>query len=222
MEGTLQMADRRKVILITDGDEYARRTIERVAEEIGGRCISMSSGNPSGLTGPQLVSQIRKAAHDPVLVMFDDSGYVGEGSGEKALRYVALHPAIDVLGVIAVASKTHQSEWTRVDICIDQDGELTPYGVDKFGVPENDLGRMSGDTVYCLDQLNVPIIVGIGDVGKMERRDDVKKGSPITKKAVEIILERSGFHGKESWPEENDSEVGSRSRTIHEGNDRTW
>ena len=53
---------------------------------------------------------------------------------------------------------------------------------------------MNGDTVYCLDQLDVPIIVGIGDIGKMNRKDDVEKGSPITMKAVELILERSGYH----------------------------
>ena len=48
----------------------------------------------------------------------------------------------------------------------------------------------TSSTVYCLDQLDVPIIVGIGDIGKMNRKDDVEKGSPITMKAVELILER--------------------------------
>ena len=66
--------------------------------------------------------------------MFDDSGLEGEGAGENALKYVANHTDIDVLGIIAVAAKTHQAEWTRVDVCIDRDGELTPYGVDKFGI----------------------------------------------------------------------------------------
>ncbi len=53
---------------------------------------------------------------------------------------------------------------------------------------------MSGDTVYCLDKLDLPLIVGIGDIGKMGRKDDISKGSPITMKAVEFILERSGYH----------------------------
>ena len=35
------MDHRRRVILITDGDEYARKSLEIVAKEIGGRCISM-------------------------------------------------------------------------------------------------------------------------------------------------------------------------------------
>ena len=191
------MSTRRQVILITDGDEYAKRAVERVAHDIGGRCISMSQGNPTVLTGEELVDLIKAAAYDPVLVMFDDSGLVGEGAGENALKYVANHTDIDVLGIIAVAAKTHQAEWTRVDVCIDRDGELTPYGVDKFGIPELEIGRLNGDTVYCLDELDVPIIVGIGDVGKMAQRDHHERGAPITKKAVELILERSGYRVKE-------------------------
>ncbi|WP_059171012.1 stage V sporulation protein AE [Bacillus sp. FJAT-27445] len=183
----------RQVILVTDGDEYARRAIEHVAVEIGGRCISQSSGNPSPLSGPEIVELINLGKKDPVLVMFDDSGLIGEGAGEGALKYVATHPDVKVLGIIAVASNTHRAEWTRVDVCIDRYGELTPYGVDKFGVQELEIGRIYGDTVYCLDFLNVPIIVGIGDTGKMARRDHYTLGAPITKKAVEIILERSGF-----------------------------
>ena len=53
---------------------------------------------------------------------------------------------------------------------------------------------MYGDTVYCLDELDVPIVVGIGDIGKMAGKDDYESGSPITKQAVELILERSGYH----------------------------
>ena len=51
--------------------------------------------------------------YDPVFVMFDDSGFIGEGSGEKALKYVATHKQIDVLGILAVASNTHHWEWAR-------------------------------------------------------------------------------------------------------------
>lgn len=190
------MAEKRNVILITDGDDYARRAVERVAADIGGRCISLSHGNPSVLSGPALIKLIKKAVNDPVLVMFDDSGFMGEGAGEIALKYVAEHEDINVLGVIAVASKTHMAEWSRVDFCIDREGELTPYGVDKHGLPEMEMGRINGDTIYCLDQLNIPLIIGIGDIGKMARRDHYGQGAPITKKAVEIILERSGYNDK--------------------------
>lgn len=186
---------KRQVILITDGDEYAKHAIELVAKKIGGRCISQSGGNPSLFTGEEIVKMIKSAKVDPVFVMFDDSGYLGEGSGEQALLYVAKHDDIDVLGVIAVASKTHQREWAKVDVCIDRNGNLTPYGVDKFGEPELELQRINGDTVYCLDQLDVPIIVGVGDIGKMGKIDHYTNGAPITMKAVELILERSGFNG---------------------------
>ncbi|MCQ5455594.1 stage V sporulation protein AE [Bacillus sp. GM2] len=188
------MPAKRKVILVTDGDIYAAKAIEYAARKTGGRCISQSAGNPSIKTGPELVSMILETPHDPVFVMFDDSGLQGEGPGETAMKYVAMHGDIEVLGVIAVASKTHYAEWTRVDVSIDAEGELTEFGVDKHGVKELDVKRMNGDTVYCLDQLDVPIIVGIGDIGKMNRKDDVEKGSPITMKAVELILERSGYH----------------------------
>lgn len=189
------MSTRRRVILITDGDEYTKRTLEQVAKRVGGRCISMSQGNPTKLSGPEIIQLIKQAANDPVLVMFDDSGIVGEGAGETALKYVAQHHEIEVLGVVAVAANT-KLEWTKVDVCIDRDGFLTPYGVDKYGIPELEIGRINGDTVYCLYQLNVPIIVGIGDIGKMARHDSYKIGSPITEKAVELILERSGFYDK--------------------------
>jgi len=189
---------RRRVILVTDGDEYAKKVIEHVAKKIGGRCISMSYGNPTTLTGEEMVELIKKTTIDPVLVMFDDSGYVGEGAGEQAMRYVATHEDVEVLGVLAVASKTRKAEWTKIDVCVDRYGELTPYGVDKFGEPDLELGRMNGDTVYCVDELNAPVVVGIGDIGKMARKDDVKIGSPITYKAIQIILERSGYYDEEN------------------------
>jgi stage V sporulation protein AE len=191
------MSIRRRVILITDGDEYAKRAVELAAEEVGGRCITSSYGNPSKLTGQEIVRLIKKTPHDPVLVMFDDSGIVGEGAGESAMKYVATHKDIEVIGAIAVAARSRHEEWTRVDVSIDRDGNLTPYGVDKYGIQELELGRVNGDTVYCLDELDIPIIVGVGDIGKMARHDSYKFGAPITKKAVELILERSGFHVKE-------------------------
>ena len=53
--------------------------------------LDVLKGNPSIHTGPELVKLIKKAANDPVLVMFDDSGFLGEGAGEIALKYVANH-----------------------------------------------------------------------------------------------------------------------------------
>jgi stage V sporulation protein AE len=182
---------KRKVILITDGDEYAQAAVEYTAKQFGGRCISQSAGNPTMISGDEMVNLVLQAPNDPVFLMFDDSGLQGEGYGEKALKFVASHPQIEVLGVIAVAAKTHHSEWTRIDVSIDRELNLTEYGVDKSGLPDIEIGRLNGDTVYCLDQLDVPIIVGVGDIGKMSRRDSVSQGCPVTKRAVEIIMERS-------------------------------
>ena len=190
------MTEKKRVILITDGDESAKNAVQYVAHEIGGRCITSSWGNPTTLTGEQLVKLIEKAPTDPVLVMFDDCGFQMEGPGEAALRYVATHPAIQVIGAIAVAASTHFSEWTKVDVSIDRFGKLTEFGVDKSGLQDLEVGRINGDTVYILDELQIPIVVGVGDIGKMAGKDTVEKGAPITKKAVELILERSGYRVK--------------------------
>jgi stage V sporulation protein AE len=192
----MNMEKKRKVILVTDGDEYALRAVQFVAKKIGGRCISGSQGNPSLLSGQKLVNLILQTPYDPVFVLFDDCGYIGEGAGERALIHVAHHKQIEVLGVIAVASNSHQVEWTKVDVSIDRFGELTEFGIDKNGLQELEIGRINGDTVYCLDQLEVPVIVGIGDIGKMAGKDDVTKGCPITIKAVEVILERNELHDR--------------------------
>jgi stage V sporulation protein AE len=186
--------ERRKVILVTDGDEHARNVVELVADEIGGRCISYSWGNPTPISGEEIVSLILQTPYDPVLVMFDDCGQREMGVGEKAMKYVATHPEIEVIGAIAVASSTHSSEWTHVDVSVDRYGNLTEFGVDKEGLPDLEIGRLNGDTVYILDELNIPVVVGVGDIGKMAGFDTIKKGAPITKQAVEIILERSGYH----------------------------
>lgn len=186
---------RRNVILITDGDEYAYRAVAYVAKQIGGRCIAQSQGNPTKLSGSKLVELILQTPYDPVLVMFDDSGLVGEGAGEEAMIYVAKHKQMNILGALAVAAHTRHNEWTRVDISVDSQGNLTELGVDKSGIPELEVGRINGDTVYTLDTLSIPIVIGIGDIGKMGGRDDVKIGAPITMKAVQVIIERSGYNG---------------------------
>lgn len=51
---------RRRVVLVTDGDEYAKRTIELLTKEFGGRCISASQSNPTKLTGKKVVELICK------------------------------------------------------------------------------------------------------------------------------------------------------------------
>ncbi|WP_188496660.1 stage V sporulation protein AE [Pullulanibacillus pueri] len=188
----------RHVILVTDGDKYAKEAVERTAKDMGLRCISQSAGNPTQLTGQAIVNLILQTPFDPVLVMFDDCGFNGKGPGEKAMEYVARHPDIQPLGAVAVASHSGFNEWSRVDVSIDQNGELTPYGVDKNGVADLEIGRIAGDTVYSLDRLQLPVVVGVGDIGKIYGVDAAIAGAPITKAAIQLILERSGYHASKS------------------------
>ncbi len=183
----------RKVILVTDGDKVAQKAIQEVAQVVGARSISRSAGNPTPLTGEQIVELVMQAAHDPVMVMFDDNGQKGFGDGEKALRFVATHEQIEVIGAIAVASNTLEVEGTHIDVAIDNQGHVVYSGVNKDGQVEfSQELKVYGDTVDILEQLSIPLIVGVGDVGKMAGRDHIKRGCPITKKAVELIMEKSG------------------------------
>jgi stage V sporulation protein AE len=188
------MGKKRKVILITDGDQVARRAVERAAAEIGCRVISRSSGNPSPLNGEQLVRLIQHAKHDPVLVMFDDNGCGDCGYGEQAMDYILHHKDIEVLGAVAVASNTPMVEGVQVDFSIDQNCRIIEEGVDKDGLPLPDGNKVVyGDTVDVLSKNNVPVIVGVGDIGKMQGKDHILKGAPITKAAILEILKRSGY-----------------------------
>jgi stage V sporulation protein AE len=188
---------KRKIIIITDGDIVACKTVEQVARCIGGRCISRSAGNPTPLDGPQIVSLIKKAKYDPVLVMFDDNGNTQMGKGEEALYYVSKHPDIEVLGAIAVASKTKGALGVKVDICIDRYGRRVRRPVNKNGFVEaGNEAYIIGDTVDVLNMLHIPVIVGIGDIGKMKGRDEACLGCPVTLAAVQFILEKSRYSRK--------------------------
>jgi len=185
---------KRNVILVTDGDLIAKRTVEEASRNIGARCISCSYGNPTRLSGEQLVTQIKKAPHDPVVVMLDDKGRQGPGRGEQALEYLARHPEIRVLGVLAVASNTMAAGTVEVDCSVTRQGGLTPLAVDKKGEVKAEMtSSLSGDTVEVLDSLGLPVVVGIGDIGKMNGADDPDRGAPLTTRALKEILNRSGY-----------------------------
>lgn len=183
---------KRNVILVTDGDQVARRTLEVAAKNIGARCISMSAGNPTRLSGQEMVKLIKTAAHDPVIVMFDDKGEEGQGMGEKAIMEVYNSPDINILGVLAVASNSFCCDGASVDVSITNTGAMVKGSVNKYGksIKRNEL---RGDTVEILNNLDVPVVVGIGDIGKMDGADDYHYGAPVTTKALQEIIERSGF-----------------------------
>lgn len=182
-------ADKRKVIIVTDGDRNARKAVEIAARNVGARCISCSAGNPTRQTGEELVELIKTAPADPVVLMLDDRGYCGMGNGERALAYISRHPDIQVLGVLAVASNITGGGGCTVDLSVAGNGEIVREPVNKVGKPGGKLLR--GDTVEIVDQLNIPLIIGIGDIGKMNGADDVKKGAPLTTKALQNILSRN-------------------------------
>jgi stage V sporulation protein AE len=186
----------KRVILITDGDAYAKRTIDYLAHKIGGTSLSYLADNPMTADESAIKAAIQAAPQEPVYVLLDDGGVPGVGSGEKILQSIAADPEINIIGALAVAAHTQNREWSRVSFSIDQDGELQPFGVDKEGVITDELGRINGDTIYLLDQLDLPIVVAIGDIGKMRGKDRIEIGSPITAQALRIILEREGTnHG---------------------------
>lgn len=192
----MKKKEKRDVIIITDGDQVAQKAVEVVAHNIGGRCISSSGGNPTPLTGEEIVEQVMRAKYDPVLVMFDDNGNGSEGDGERAIEVVAGHPDINVLGIVAVASNTPMVDGVDVDLCVNLDAQETECSVDKDGEEQcSTKAHINGDTVDILSRINAPIVVGVGDIGKMHGKDHFTHGAPVTTKAVEIILERSGYNG---------------------------
>ena len=190
------MAQKRRVILITDGDMVALQAVQAAASNVGARCISQSAGNPTRLSGEELVQLVKQAKHDPVVVMLDDRGASGTGRGEQALEVLARHPDIEVLGALAVASNTCGTEGVKVDESVTSTGSVVHAAVDKLGEIKNDAGgRLNGDTVDVLNHLNIPVVVGIGDIGKMDGADDITAGAPLTTRALREIIDRSGFNG---------------------------
>lgn len=187
--------ERRKVIVVTDGDRIAGKAVKIAAKKVGARFISLTTGNPTPINGTEVVKLIKKAPHDPVVIMVDDRGKCGMGQGEKIFKYVAKHPDIEVIGVVAVASNTLNEKGVKVDQSVTRDGKFVDVPVDKDGFPEmRGHQYLEGDTVDIIKELHIPVVIGTGDTGKMDRKDDVCKGAPVTTKALLEIMNRSGLH----------------------------
>lgn len=176
------------VIVVTDGDYIACSAVEEAARNVGGRCISMSAGNPTPMSGSEIVELIKKSEGNPVVVMVDDRGHTGTGSGEAAMEYLLNDPDIHVIGVIAVASNTKYVTGVKVDFSIEKSGKITDHAVDKAGNKKKNK-IIKGDTVDILNNNDVPVIIGIGDPGKMDGYDDADIGAPILTKAMKMIVE---------------------------------
>jgi stage V sporulation protein AE len=184
--------DKRKVILITDGDRIAKEAVEKATANVGGRCISSSAGNPTFLTGEEIEKRILQAKNDPVVVMVDDRGAKGKGAGERAMEYLLDCRGLDVLGIVAVSSNGKDCNGLKIDYSVTKTGEIIRHAVDKYG--DNMYSdKICGDTLSILRSRSGLFIVGIGDPGKMDYQDEVIKGAPITTKAFRIILKHGGL-----------------------------
>lgn len=185
--------DKRKVILVTDGDGVAQKAVEIAAANIGGRSITASAGNPTVLTGKEIIELIKKADRDPVVVMVDDKGQKGMGKGEIAMDAIMNSNDVDVLGVVAVSSNGKDCHKIPLSCSITKDGNIIEgKSVDKHGNETEDK-IMCGDTLSMLRRKKDVVIVGIGDPGKMDFKDDITKGAPITTMALKEVILRSGW-----------------------------
>lgn len=180
---------KKRVIIVTDGDRIAKKAVETAARNVNGRCISMSAGNPTNLNGKDIISLIKIAKHDPVIVMVDDRGNTGKGKGERAMEYIINSTEVCVMGIVAVASNTTGGKGVKVNISIDKLGNIVNCGVDKNG---NNIHNkiLKGDTVNSIGEYKDLFVVGIGDPGKMEDLDSIEVGSPIVTRALEKIIEK--------------------------------
>jgi stage V sporulation protein AE len=180
------MSAKKRVIIVTDGDQTAYRALSAACEELHCHPLAASAGNPTPLDGQELLEAVQRAPADPVVVMVDDRGDAGQGPGERALKALTRSPEIEVLGVVAVAANTHSVYGVGVDRSVDQSGALVSHAVDKAG-RQTSSDVLKGDTVDVLADYQ-GLIVGLGDPGKMQGRDTVESGVPATRKAIEEIL----------------------------------
>lgn len=176
------------MILLTDGDQFARRAAESAAHQLGLRCISASAGNPTPLSGAELIALIKQVPYDPVLVMVDDKGDPGCGPGEAAIRALCQDPELQVLGAVAVASNTKLAKGVPVTLSVDRDCQVVSGPVDKNGHPRSKRAPLQGDTVDILRELKLPILVGVGDPGKMDGADAQATGCEVTTQAIRMVL----------------------------------
>ena len=183
---------KKRIIVVTDGDRIARKVVEKVAQNIGGRVISTSGGNPTQISGEKIAAYVKRTPYDPVLVMVDDCGSRGQGNGEKALEVLANDPELEILGVLAVASNTAAVGGVPVTVSVTREGKIIEESVNKDGNPEpGKPKKIKGDTVDIINHLPIPVVIGIGDLGKMDDADLIDHGAKITTLAVQEILRRS-------------------------------
>lgn len=184
----------RRVVVVTDGDCKALAAVERAAENVGARCISLTGcrhRDDARWTPEEVEELVLSTPRDPVILMVDDEGRQGEGWGEQILRRLCNSQQLKVVGVVAVASNMDGGTSVDVDLAVTADGQVVQEAVDKEG-KRDALHRkaLKGDTVENIHALEIPRVIGLGDPGKMNFADDAKAGAPITTKAIEMALQQ--------------------------------
>lgn len=183
---------KQKVILVTDGDKTAEKAIDIASNKLGLEVVSQSAGNPTPCSGEELLKIAGDKTKDPVVLMFDDQGDLEYGVGEQALETVASSDEIELLGILAVASNSKDVEGISPECSITKEGQIINRPVTKNGDSEIDGHTiLEGDTVDIINDFEGALVVGVGDIGKMDGLDSVEFGAPITTKALEEILKRS-------------------------------
>ncbi|MDD2585400.1 MAG: stage V sporulation protein AE [Syntrophomonadaceae bacterium] len=181
-----------RVIIVTDGDLTAQEAVETAANDLNLFVLKATGGNPTRLTGSQVLNQILQAPYDPVIVMVDDKGQQGTGPGEKVIEYLLNYPyQVKILGIVAVASDS-RVRGVEVDFSIDAEGKVVKGPVKKDGTREKPKNRrLEGDTVEILKKYPELLVVGCGDLGKMQASDIAAYGAFVTSRCFQEILERS-------------------------------
>lgn len=186
-----------KIIAVTDGDSTAVKAVEKAAEQLDLTVIYESAGNPTAISGQEIINKIKDCDNNLAIVMFDDQGEIGTGLGEKAFLTVLNDSDIEIIGVLAVASDLKAVQGIKPDFSITKEEELVAEPVDKTGKSEA-IGHetLEGDTLDMLNLLSDTLIVGVGDIGKMDDKDLAEQGAPITTRAISEILQRSEFESE--------------------------
>lgn len=183
------------VIIVTDGDKAAQAAVEAACYDLDLFFLRLSAGNPTPVSGPEAISQVLQAPKAPVVVMVDDHGKTGIGAGEEVMECLLREPRIEVLGVAAVASDT-RVKGVPVDCSVTAQGQVVSVPVNKAGYSQPQAGRIKGDTVEIMHKHPEVTVVGCGDLGKMNGRDDKSQGAAITSRCLQEIIDRSRHRPK--------------------------
>lgn len=180
-----------EMIVVTDGDRTAWHAVQAASASLGLVPVALSRGNPTPVDAQRIIDAARAQSHGPVVVMVDDQGDGGAGSGEVVLADLLRDEEVRVLGVVAVASNTRGVEGVVPDVSVDQKAHESGRAVDKDGLVAD--GPLLGDTVDVLrDAAPGVVIVGLGDPGKMQGQDALADGVPATRAALAAVLARAG------------------------------